>query len=184
MANAFGFIIRDGLETDVESCLMLDSTYETDFVWQMHIQRSSDMQRAAFSTERLPRTMEAVHPVDERRLHFALAPQQCLLVAVGRTEPQALGFLTMTTIRTHGVGIIQDIVVDQPFRRRRIGLRLLNAARQWAAERGLESMMLETRTQNYPATQFCQSAGMTFCGFNDQYFPNRDIAVFFGQSLR
>jgi hypothetical protein len=43
---------------------------------------------------------------------------------------------------------------------------------------------LETQTKNYPGILFSQANGMVFCGFNDRYFSNGDIAVFFSQTLR
>ena len=37
--------------------------------------------------------------------------------------------------------------------------------------------------KNYPAIRFCQSRGLAFCGYSDRYWPNYDIALFFGESL-
>jgi GNAT superfamily N-acetyltransferase len=79
---------------------------------------------------------------------------------------------------------IHDLVVSQPYRRKRIGSRLLNVARQWARDHHLVQIMAEMQTKNYPGILFCQQAGLEFCGFNDHYFPNQDIAVFFSQTLR
>jgi GNAT superfamily N-acetyltransferase len=76
------------------------------------------------------------------------------------------------------------VVVSYPYRRHRIGARLLTVARQWASEHGLIQILAEIHTQNHPGIAFCQQAGLKFCGFNEQYFPNHDIAIFFGQSLR
>jgi ribosomal protein S18 acetylase RimI-like enzyme len=74
--------------------------------------------------------------------------------------------------------------VSRPYRRRQIALRLTKAAATWAREHDLSRLMIETQTKNFPGIRFCEAAGFTFCGFNDRYFPNRDIAVFFCQSVR
>lgn len=178
------FVIRDGLEDDIPACLELDSGYETDYVWQVSFQPGTGQHGVLFKTERLPRTMEVAYPASEARLRLALPEGQCFLVAVGKDSPDTLGYLTMRNDPIHQIGLVQDIVVSRPFRRRRIGLRLLKIAAQWALEHQLIHLTVETQTKNYPALVFCQKAGLTFCGFNDQYFANQDIAVFFSQSLR
>ena len=185
MSNGFRFLIRDGLESDVAACLALDSTYETEYVWQMSVLQDGDRWGVIFQTERLPRLLEATHVMQEQRLRLALPDQQCFLVAVGRGEIETvLGCLVMRHDPSRQIAWVQDVVVAPPFRRRRIGTRLLNVARQWAVEHHAGRLMVETHTRNYPAILFCQSFGLAFCGFNDQYFANQDIAIFFGQTLR
>lgn len=181
---ASGFIIRDGLERDIPACLALDHAYSTDIVWQMTVTDTLGDWAISFKPQRLPRTLETSFIPDEARLHAALPPQQCLLVAQAKDESEVLGYLTMRADSPHQIALIQDIVVSRPYRRARIGTRLLSAARQWAKEHLLLTLCAENQTKNYPAVLFLQSAGLQFCGYNDQYFPNQEIAVFFSQSLR
>jgi GNAT superfamily N-acetyltransferase len=178
------FLIRDGLETDIPACLELDHQYETDFVWQMSVEGEPGQQRITFKTQRLPRTLEAVYPASEHRMHLALPPEHCFLVAVAKEDGHVLGYLTMRSDPVYQSAIIQDIVISRAFRRLRMGTRLLNIARQWAKEHDLNRLTLETQTKNFPSIAFCQGSGFHFCGYNDQYFPNQDIALFFSQSLR
>lgn len=184
MSDSFSFIIRDGQKSDLDACLELDAGYETDYVWRMSFEPNSGTRSVSFITERLPRDMQVAYAISEWRLRLALPATQCFLVAAGRDDPRTLGFLTMRQDFSHRIALVQDIVVSRPYRRRRIGSRLLRVARQWAQERDLNQFMVETQTKNYPGIQFCLRAGLTFCGFNDQYFDNQDIAVFFGQPLR
>jgi ribosomal protein S18 acetylase RimI-like enzyme len=194
MSDTFRFLIRDGLENDIAACLNLDGSYSTDYVWQMTFQDDLQNYTATFKTERLPRAMEVDYALSKRRLQLALPESQCFLVASGRAadeaeseilaEPETLGFLVMSYDPMHEIARVQDLVVSRIFRRRRIGTRLLRIARQWAKEQNARQFTIETQTKNYPAILFCQNSGLTFCGFNDQYFPNQDIAVFFGQALR
>jgi GNAT superfamily N-acetyltransferase len=78
-----------------------------------------------------------------------------------------------------GTGWISHLVVDRPYRRRGIGTAMLRASRLWARKRGLRRLMIALQTKNYPAICFCERNGMSFCGFNDRYYANRDIALFF-----
>jgi GNAT superfamily N-acetyltransferase len=95
-----------------------------------------------------------------------------------------LGYLSMRHEPARRVGWIQDFVIDRPYRRMGIGTRLLKVARRWAYEHAITRLMLETQTRNFPSMSFCLSSGFAFCGYNDRYFENQDIAVFFGQTLR
>ena len=184
MSTSLGFVIRDGLETDIAACLGLDHHYSTEFVWQMNIEEHAGQWNIAFNTQRLPRTLEALYDADERRIRLALPSDQCFLVAVAKDSPEILGYMTMRHDPVYRAARIQDVVVSSPYRRHHIGTRLVNIARQWAKEHGLVRVTIENNTQNHPGIAFCQQLGFKFCGFDDQYFPNQDIAVFFSQSLR
>lgn len=180
MSATVSFLIRDGHPRDIPDCLLLDHSYETDFVWQMHIS-SDDGWRIHFKPERLPRAVESFYETSDERLRVA----QCFLVATTRDpEPEIIGYLAMRVEPLYHIGQVQDMVVSRPYRRRQIATRLIKAAAMWAREQGLGSLIVETQTKNYPSIRFCEAAGFAFCGFNDRYFPNRDIAVFFSQSVR
>jgi ribosomal protein S18 acetylase RimI-like enzyme len=185
MSNPLRLVIRDGIAVDIKACIALDHSYETEFVWQVSIEREDPSQyQTRFRMERLPRTMDVTYPSDELRLRLALPTQHCFLVAAGRDEEQPFGYLTMRQEPNYGIAFIQDIVVSRPFRRNRIGTRLLEIARKWAQERKLIRLIAEVQTKNYPAIAFCQNAGLSFCGYNERLFGNQDVAVFFGQTLR
>ncbi len=184
MSTTFGFLIRDGLESDIGGCLALDHSYESEYVWQMSIREEAGQWAVRFKPDRLPRRVQAVYPFDERRLRLSLPSNQCFLVAVGRDQPEVLGYLTMCTDDAYRIARLMDLVVARSYRHQRIATRLLNIARQWAREHSLTQMTVEIQTKNYPGIMFCQQRGFAFCGFNDRLFPSQDIAVFFSQAVR
>ncbi len=183
MNTSISFLIRDGLESDITACLQLDHHYETDLVWQMTVDEKPGHWQIGFLNQHLPRTLETEYRTSEARLRLALPVDQCFLVAVTRENNELLGYLAMRNDPIHGIARIHDLVVSLPYRRQRIGTRLLSIARQWAKEHRLINLMIESATQNYPGIVFAQQSGFKFCGYNDHYFPNQDIAVFFSQSL-
>jgi GNAT superfamily N-acetyltransferase len=150
----------------------------------MSVQREMNLIQVTFKTERLPRTMEVIYPVDEKRLKLSLPQDHCFLVAVGKDSTDILGYLTMWRDDAHQLVRIRDLVIGRSHRQQGLGTKLLNVARNWARIRQLRQVLIETQTKNHPAIMFCQNAEFEFCGFNDQYFRNQDIAVFFGQTLR
>ena len=180
------FIFRDGLESDIPACLRLDHSYETDHVWQMTVHHDDSRQyEILFRIERLPRLIDIEQYADEQRLRSVIEEEQCFLVAVDREiRTDVLGYLTMRHDRDYKIGWVRDLHVGRPYRRRTIGSRLLKIARAWAKERGITRLMIEIGTKNVPALRFCEDMGFTFCGFNDKYYLNQDIAVFFSQTLR
>jgi ribosomal protein S18 acetylase RimI-like enzyme len=75
------------------------------------------------------------------------------------------------------------LVIDGAYRRQGFGSRLIKAARRWALEQNLLQLMLEIQTKNHPAISFAQKHGFQFCGYNERYYPNGDIALFFSLSV-
>lgn len=183
MTVPFSLLIRDAVTDDVAACTALDHSYETQHVWQMHIDQE-DGWHVRFRTERLPRTLETAVLSNPTRLRAALPADQCFLVAARRDTESVVAYLSMRNDPTYAIGHVHDLVVTREQRHQTIGTRLLKVAMQWAKEHDLTRLILETQTKNYPAINFCQAAGFSFCGFNDQYYPNRDIAVFFSLTLR
>jgi RimJ/RimL family protein N-acetyltransferase len=43
--------------------------------------------------------------------------------------------------------------------------------------------MIELQSKNHAAIRLVQKLGYEFCGYNDQYYATRDVALFFGRLL-
>ena len=175
-------VIRDAVEGDVPRCLALDASYQTDYVWQMTLQDSGDEVQVNCRRQRLPRTLESSHAVDERQLLGALWQECCFVVIEDPALDKLLGYITMRVDVNGRVAYLQDLVIDPLHRRRSLGGRLTHAARLWARDYRLRQIIFEIPTTNYPAIRFAQSQGFAFCGFNDHHFANREIALFFSLS--
>lgn len=180
------FKICDGEVEHIQKCLELDHTYETEYVWQMQLRHEDyrDERNISLKLERLPRVIEIDYPANERYLALTAPINHCFLVAGNQDLSEVYGYLTMFHDQAHQLGQVLNIVVSREYRRRQFGSRLLNAARKWAKINQISRMIMETQTKNYPAISFCQKNGFSFCGFNDHYFPNQDIAVFFSHFVR
>ncbi len=174
---------RDALEDDLPACLALDASYQSDYVWQMTVHDAGDDIQVNCRRQRLPRQLEARHPVDERQLRLALWRDNCFVVVEDAQSKQLLGYITMRLDRHGRVAYLQDLVVDLTHRRRSLGARLVHVARLWASDYHLQQIIFEVPTINYPAIRFAQAQGFAFCGFNDHHFANREIALFFSLSV-
>lgn len=183
MSDQPKLIIRDGIKKDIDRCLQLDSSFRTEHVWQMTVRAESDETTITLRKQRLPRTMDAKHDVNPERLNHVLNQKQCFIVLEESTENEMLGFISMRIDNAYQLAYLQDIVIDAPYCRQGLGRRLVNVARLWADEQNLKRIIFEVPTINYPAIEFAKSQGFVYCGFNDQYLPNQEIALFYGLSL-
>jgi len=176
-------IIRDGLVKDIEACLQLDSSYHTEHVWQITIREETEQTLITLRKQRLPRALDTDHTMDTNRLEYAIKQKECFIVLEESSSNTLLGFVSMRVDQAYQSAYLQDIVIDEPYRGTKLGSRLLHVARLWATEQNLQRIIFEVPTVNYPAIEFVKSHGFVYCGFNDQYLPNQDIALFYALSL-
>ncbi len=174
---------RDAVEEDLAYCLALDSSFETDYVWQMTVQDSGEEIQINCRRQRLPRQLNAQHHVDEQQLMTALWRDSCFVVIEDKRAKHLLGYITMRVDAAGRVAYLQDLVIDPMVRRRSLGARLVHVAKVWASEFRLQQIIFEIPMTNYPAIRFARSQGFAFCGFNDHHFANREIALFFSLSV-
>ena len=174
---------RDAVEEDLPYCLALDASFQTEYVWQMTVQDSGDEIQINCRRQRLPRQLEARHPVDEQQLQSALWRESCFVVIEDKRSQHLLGYVTMRVDASGRVAYLQDLVIDSLYRRRSLGSRLVHVAKVWASEFRLRQIIFEIPMTNYPAIRFARSQGFDFCGFNDHHFANQEIALFFSLSI-
>jgi ribosomal protein S18 acetylase RimI-like enzyme len=162
-------IIRVADLADLNQCCELDGSYTTEYVWQMQAHENERTFEVRFDTVRLPRAMKVAYPrhPDERLANWR----------------QGESFVDMAVQRWHAAGWVRNLIVHPGHRQRGVGSALLRAARYWAIDNDLSKIMFETQTKNYPAIHFAQKHRFIFCGYNDRYYSNGDIAVFFSLTV-
>jgi GNAT superfamily N-acetyltransferase len=174
--------VRPAGPSDLEACSALDHSYTTNHVWQMEAREVNNALAVTFRVTRLPREMRVNYPRQGEDLLTGWRRRDGFLAA--DEDGRVCGYVALTAQVEHGIAWVGDLVVDRPWRRRGIGTALLRAAAQWGHDHDLVRLVVEVQTKNYPAIRLCQSRGLTFCGYNDHYWPSQDIALFFGESLR
>ena len=175
-------IVRPTTLADLNACLSLDHGTETDHVWQMKVQEGEAQLHVVFQTVRLPRRMPVVYPRNLEQLVEDWQRGEGFLTA--EVDGEVAGYLELVANPWQHVGRVANIAVDRGHRRKGIGTALMRHGRQWAREQGLRLLQAEATTKNYPALAFYRKVGFQFCGFNDHYYQNQDIALFFVQILR
>ncbi len=181
--------VRPAEMEDLKSCLNLDHSYLTAHVWQMDVREAKAGVTVNFRSVRLPRLVTVKYPRSREEMQSAWHRRDCFLVAEvgdGDGPPEArhiVGYLTMDAYDWHKTGWVADLVIAPEHRRKGIATQLLQAGKGWARKTGLRRLTVETQTKNYPALCLLERLAFSFCGYNDQYYANQDIALFFSLDL-
>lgn len=175
-------LIRDAVSPDIERLSRFDHCVKSEVVWQMN-QSSGDGQITTnFFETYLPREMRLTYPRNPDTLEARWKNYSAVLVACIDQAP--VGYVTISGLFSPDMVWIKDLVVDDLWRRKGVGTSLYRAAREWGLARGYLRMTLEMSSKNFPAISFVRKQGFEFTGFNDNYFNNNDIALFFSRLLK
>jgi ribosomal protein S18 acetylase RimI-like enzyme len=69
---------------------------------------------------------------------------------------------------------IEDIVVDKTYRQIGIGKALISKAKEWAKDKELKGIMLETQNNNVAGCKLYESCGFKLCGFDKYLYKGID----------
>ncbi len=174
-------IIRPLALADISILVEIDHSYHTDYVWQMDLNTAESEVNVIFREVRLPRSMRVEYPRDHSLLFEDWQNRPGLLVAELKDQP--VGYIGLTDGIVPGMTMVTDLVVKRRFRRQGVGMALIRGAQTWAAQQNVNRLILEMQSKNYPAICVAQKIGYEFCGYNDMYFSNQDIALFFVKRL-
>lgn len=173
--------IRQAKSTDIQLLMDLDHNYSTDYVWQLDTGQDRSRFDVNFREARLPRAMAVRYPRPVDDLRDDWQKRAALLVA--EAEARIFGYISLNTQIAPGAVWVTDLVVNSLYRRRGIGTRLVLAAQHWAREHDRQRIVIEMQSKNYPAIRLAQKLAYEFSGFNDRYYENQDIAIFFAKRL-
>lgn len=166
---------------DLTACLNLDGSYETDHVWQVTQRQDDEQVVTQFQVIRLPRAMHVAYPGWSEAL---LAHQQRGdLIMVAAEANEVRGYIDQETQPDQGIAWVHHLVVAPAWRRQGVGTALLTRGMQHARQLGLSHVMTVVQSKNYPATCFLNRHGFKFCGYNERYYRNRDIGLYFVRGL-
>ena len=176
------FEIRPAVANDIPRLIALDHSTTSDYVWQLELRRETAQVSATFREVRLPRTVDVKYPRDPSALSDEWKRRDAVLVAM--KDDILVGYVCAVEERASTVAWVTDLVVMPEFRRKGAASALLMAAQDWALERGVRRLILEMMSKNQGCIRLAQKFGYEFCGYNDQYYPTQDVALFFGRALK
>jgi GNAT superfamily N-acetyltransferase len=176
------FEVRPAIANDLPRLISMDHSCLSDYVWQLEVRREPAQITTNFREVRLPRTVSVAYPRNPLSLADEWNRRDVVLVVLNEGAP--VGYLTATEERTSATAWIKDLVVASDWRRQGVASELLMATQSWALKRSVRRLILEMQSKNQPCIRLAQKFGYEFCGYNDQYYPTQDVALFFGRALR
>jgi GNAT superfamily N-acetyltransferase len=174
--------IRPTVANDLSRLMGFDHTVSSESVWQLELRREPGQVTASFREVRLPRSISVEYPHNP----FTLAEDwvRKSMMYTGLVGQDPVGYISLLERGAASVVWVTDLVVNGPYRRRGVGSELLGAAQDWAAKRLHRRLILEMQSKNLPALRLAQKFGYEFCGYNDHYYNNQDVALFFAKAIK
>lgn len=176
--------IRPAVANDIPGLITLVHSYETEYVWQMDLRHDDDQNQftTSFRRVKLPRIVRSAYPRSPDLLLGDWTARAGLLVALHMD--QTVGYISLSLNIAPSSTWVTDLVVHDRMRRKGIGSALVLASLEWARNHATRYLILEMQPKNYPAIKLAQKFGFDFCGYNDRYYANQDIGLFFAKSIR
>jgi len=176
-----GLKIRKGVRPDIEVIKTFDHTMKTSYVWQMQQNDDNGEIVTKFIQTQLPREMRVIYPYSPETLDTKWGEFSSIFI--GCIDQVPVGYTTINSYFSPDLVWVKDLVVDEIWRRNGIAMQLIEASITWAKERNINRLVLEMSSKNYPAISLAKKLKFEYSGFNDNYFNNRDIALFFTRDV-
>lgn len=173
--------IRQVIQADLPEMIAIDHSYLTNHVLKMELFQEENSIRVDFHSSRLPREMTIHYPRNEEDLLASW--QKSTSILVGRIKGKLVSYIGIEEKRSSGIVKIKDLVVENSNRRLGIASGLLLATENWASKRNNSIVILEMQIKNDPMINLSRKLGYSFSGFQNCYFPNHDLALFFEKHI-
>jgi GNAT superfamily N-acetyltransferase len=174
--------IRPAVVADFPALVDIDHGYKTFYVWQMDMHQEEGQLGVSFREIRLPRPVRVEFPRPYQELFTQAGARSVILV--GSCDGKPAGYIHISTDLAPTTAWVLAMAVCEERRRQGIARALIVAGQDWARSRHMRRMVLEIQSKNLPAIRMAQKLGYEFSGYNDHYYTNQDIALFFSQYLR
>jgi len=174
--------IRPTVANDLSRLMGIDHSISSEAVWQLELRRETGQVTAAFREVRLPRSIAVAYPHNPFALADDWARKSMMYTALIGQEP--VGYIGLLERGTASVVYVTDLAVNVAHRREGVAFTLLEAAQAWAEGRSHRRIILEMQSKNLAGIRLAQKFGYEFCGYNDHYYLNQDVALFFGKALK
>lgn len=174
--------LRPTIANDLSRLMGFDHSISSESVWQLELRRENGQVTSTFREVRLPRTIKVAYPHNPFALADDWVRKSMMYTAFIGEDP--VGYICLLERGTASVVNVTDLVVDVANRRKGVASALLAAGQEWAASRSHRRLIFEMQAKNLPSIRLAQKFGYEFCGYNDHYYINQDVAIFFAKILK
>lgn len=174
--------IRPTIATDLPRLMGFDHSVTSESVWQLEVRRETGQVATTFREVRLPRAIVVKYPHNTFSLADDWVNRSMMYTALNGSDP--VGYISLLERGTASTVWVMDLVTDASNRRKGVASALLATGQTWALSRSHGRFILEMQSKNLPAIRLAQKSGFEFCGYNDQYYLNKDVSLFFAKVLK
>lgn len=160
----------------------IEHGYYTDYVWQMSLDIRSEKVQTTFQRVRLPRQVFVSYPRKWEMIIQDLDQAEAVLIA--ELNNNLVGYINLRSDQHSCVASVSDLIVSAAMRRQGIASGLMMATMDLCINRRFHTLILEVQSKNDPAIKMANKLGFSFCGFQDHYFPNQEMAIFLSRFTR
>src|SRR5450759_1330399 len=174
--------IRPAIAEDIPVLVEFEHHYKSSYVWQMDLKIDEGEVTTNFREIRFPRVASVDYPRNPSSLLADWFQRSALLVALLDNKP--VGYISINESMSLTTACVTDLVVTSALRRKGIASALVLAGQAWGRNRNNRRMILDMQSKNTPAIHLALKLGYEYCGYQDHYYTNQDIALFFAQFLK
>ena len=178
-----GLKIRSALAPDIQRLIGFKHTCESDYVWQLDLQKNKGQISVSLREVRLPRPVTVKYPREQMSLADEWKQTAKTFVAIA-PDGSPIGYIRLFEQVAAASVWVLDIVVDAGARRKGVATALLQSIEGWAMDRQHGQIFVEMSSKNHPAISLMRKTGFEFSGYNDHYYATQDVALFFGKILK
>ena len=160
----------------------MDLSFESDYVWKTQTLEEYESFESSFQRIRLPKTIRvSFQAYSSANLETLIRNREILSV---RYDDRVIGYVRLERDETVNRLMLKTGGIMPEYRNKGVGSVLLDQVTEIARHNGLRSIVCMVQAKNDPAIHFLLSHGFVFCGYQEFFFRNMEIGLFFSKNVR
>ena len=160
----------------------MDLSFESDYVWKTQMLEGLDSFESSFQRIRLPKTIRvSFQAYSTANLETLIQRREILAV---RYEEKVIGYARLEQDETVNRLVVKSGGIMPEYRNKGVGSALLDRICEIAHYNRIRSLVCMVQAKNDPAIHFLMARGFVFCGYQEFFFRNMEIGLFFSKNIR
>ena len=160
----------------------MDLSFESDYVWKTQTLEEYESFESSFQRIRLPKTIRvSFQAYSSANLETLIRNREILSV---RYDDRVIGYVRLERDETVNRLMLKTGGIMPEYRNKGVGSVLLDQVTEIARHNSLRSIVCMVQAKNDPAIHFLLSHGFVFCGYQEFFFRNMEIGLFFSKNVR
>lgn len=160
----------------------MNLSFESNYVWKTQMLESLDMFESSFQRIRLPKTIQvSFQAYCPGNLEALIHRREILSV---RYENKVIGYARLEQDETVNRLVLKTGGIMPEYRNKGVGGVLLERITNIARHNNIPSIVCMLQAKNDPAIRFLLARGFVFSGYQEFFFQNMEIGLFFSKNVR